>query len=205
VYRKTFAPSAKTSAEKLKAESHLTQDFAVMSAGLRAAAGGGSEAHAEIYFLQQHYGIPTRLLDWTTSPLAALYFATSGDEEDDKHDGELFMIDAYAVAPGEGIATSGRKEFLEALEHITKWKSEKNPNLLLPVRPDHFDRRISLQRSCFTFHGSKKQVFPSAQSIQIPASRKTDIRRQLAVAGVDHFTIFGDLESLAKRLIDAYR
>ena len=44
----------------------------------------------EWLMLCQHYGIPTRLLDWTMDILVALYFACASEENKDK-DGALFV------------------------------------------------------------------------------------------------------------------
>jgi hypothetical protein len=166
---------------------------------------------SDIYFIQQHYRMPTRLLDWTTSPLAALHFAVESNEGSDA---ALFAMDAHDLGPGQngkrkdggdfqGIATSRDPDFVKALFPIFRWKDRSDfPGFILPVRPDHFDRRIALQRGCFTFHPPDrgtltKNEVRTLKVFRIPAAVKPRIRSELALLGVDQFSIYGDLDHLA--------
>src|SRR5262249_48166802 len=182
----------------LSKERHLTQDFRAMSAGLLSS----PKSEAELYFVQQHYRMPTRLLDWTTSPLAALHFAV---ESGSKDDAAIFALDAYTLGPHQGakrkdgtdflgIASSRSPLFAESLYPIFRWQ-DKNcfPKFIMPVRPDQFERRISLQRGCFTFHPPGFGTLTNSASrtlkaFRIPQLSKGKLREELALLAVDEFS-----------------
>lgn len=207
VFRNGF-PGGGSEHERLKNERHLTQDFQVMSAGLR-------DPHIDVialYLLQQHYGMPTRLLDWTNDALAALYFAVSNWREWE-YDGAVFMMDAYQFPESDGIATVRRPSVRDAIKIIAEWRKEKTykdfPPLTFPLRPDRMDVRMNLQRAGFTFHVSDqrelaKSMNETLEKICVAAGSKKRLKEQLAAMGADDFGVYGDLESLSRHLKWAY-
>jgi hypothetical protein len=138
--------------------------------------------------------------------LAALYFACGGDVSSD---GELFLFDAYGLSSN-GIMTSRHPKFAPIIDAIVQWKKAADlPRSIIAVRPDHFDRRIALQRSCFTFHVPNQLVLtPTSNnritSFTISGAKKKPIQKELSLLGIDHFSVYGDLEHLVRYLTDAY-
>jgi len=83
LYRPEYGGTERMKAEKM--EDEIREEFIKRAPVLCEALPGGSEAIAEWgwYFVMQHFGVPTRLLDWTEGALIALYFAVANDPESD--------------------------------------------------------------------------------------------------------------------------
>lgn len=80
--------------------------------------------------LGQHYGLPTRLLDWATNPLKAAFWAVNDSE---KHcDGALFCY-----SPTELILDLDDSETISDFPHV------------MPIYPKMIDSRVIAQESCF--------------------------------------------------------
>jgi len=187
----------------------------------------------ERYFMMQHYGMPTRLLDWTEGALLALYFALRTSNS--RHDAAVWVLDPFWLL-GHVVKTSNflpkgdpdykfTREYMPApTDKRTKWirsylsrsfprTPTKLPPFPAPLQPPHIDRRIAAQLSAFTIHGSRKRglediarTVPDARlaAIRIPKANVKKIRYHLAVAGVVETTVFPDLEGLGRELTFDY-
>ena len=164
-------------------------------------------------FLMQHYRLPTRLLDWTESPLVACYFAAASDPAIEDHpdqiedaDGALFALSPYVL----NELSLGRRvlqlpddpEAARAIQSAFRG-SVSDPGSVLAVRPSEVDIRLMVQLAVLTLHDTKLPLedLPLAgrfyRKFLVPLAAKQSLRNDLKRIGVRESSLFPDLEHLA--------
>jgi hypothetical protein len=171
--------------------------------------------------LGQHHGLPTRLLDWTSSPLVALHFTTSRTELFGR-DGAVWMIDyvrTHELAPRELrqlLEDEGAVVFsTEMLDSVAPALADLEAladDFAVVVEPPSFDERIVNQYALFTLmsrpdaslDGWLEEHPELVRRVVVPAELKWEVRDKLDQSNVSERVLFPGLDGLTRTLTRHY-
>ncbi len=184
-------------------ESYINNLFLRRSAWLRSSPPGMELV--ETYFLAQHHGLPTRLLDWTDNALAALYFAVAS-KRGNQDDAAVYVveynniptIDAAGVdhRPPLGIRAKPVIENIGLLYGAVA-DFDRCANGIFPIVPDARAGRMLQQGSAFTLHLPGCGLLENTFKLIVQGPRKASILTELRSAGMTRSRLFPDLDSIA--------
>ncbi len=165
----------------------------------------------------QHHGLPTRMVDWTYSPLVALHFATENPRQYGT-DGVVWcvnFVEANRLLPAR-LRTILEEEHSETLtvEMLSEFTSLRSFDALAPdpfvvfVEPPSLDARILNQFALFSLISSPgarqddwvRHHQDLCRSVIVPAELKWEVRDKLDQANVSERTLFPDLDGLSRWL-----
>lgn len=172
----------------------------------------------------QHYGVPTRLLDWTDNPLIALFFALDSKLLDT--DAAVWVIDPWWLNKAnkevkrreiEGPMLSDWYEATLYLCGLEDTFAGKRVKMKYPaaIDPPHIDRRLAVQGSRFLIYGTRKDLTQQDDLLRNPKSRLAKIlirassiaamRAELENCGITVGTVFPDLVALGEDIKRRWR
>lgn len=171
--------------------------------------------------LGQHRGLPTRLLDWTYSPLVALHFATEAPEDFDR-DGVVWcvnFVEANKRLPARLrriLTRDGSETFtvemLGEFKALREFDALARSTFLVFLEPPAIDRRILNQFALFSLMSSPMADMDAwleehpdlSRRVIVPAGLKWEIRDKLDQANINERILFPDLDGLSRWLTRYY-
>ena len=160
-------------------------------------------------FQMQHYGVPTRLLDWSESPLVALYFAVENPAHSN-FDAALWALKPTELNKAANIDSKHEEFFIPSTEGVelgsySVESLDQNKSLKLsPIATiaTRNNSRIQAQHGVFTIHHNENIAIENVKDQShvikyvIPKNRKSHILNQLSLLGITKFQLFPELASI---------
>lgn len=161
-------------------------------------------------FLMQHYGVPTRLLDWSESPLVSLYLAVEDFHLRNKTDAALWCLWPTLLNRNANIVDKVEGKYIpsfedEELQGYSTESVRQNTRLeLFPVATiaTRNNARIQAQMGTFTIHHNKRIAIEDVGDEKhvikylIPDASRGLLLSELTLLGINRFSLFPELASV---------
>lgn len=192
-------------------EEHILRNFARYSRPHLPAAPANDW---ELLMVAQHHGVPTRLLDWSYSPLVAAHFATRAAEPE--QDCAIWRLDWQRVhrtfdLPGLALLLEDlvKLDLIDTQGDFTPWDlfDDTRSSFVCMIEPPSLDARLVAQSAAFTVCSDTSQSLEAfldqhelgdaLTQFVVPAEAVPRVRDQLDLAGIEERRLFPDLDGVA--------
>ena len=155
----------------------------------------------------QHYGLPTRLLDWTQNAAVALFFACWLRPE---IDGLVVILNPIELNQRSDPKLSRILSYEQDGKIIQQYfnlgpKVNSRGKHTIALNPTWNTERIALQQGCFTLHGTRKFELDQTQAssllyVPILSEHKEPLLNELERVGIGEMFIFPEAEHVCNHL-----
>ncbi len=203
-------PSIQRSPERIANERFITNDFYIKAKQVMEHS-PDKKNYAAWMSIMQHYGLPTRLLDWSSSPLVATFFAVEYNEKERNADACIWVLDPVKLNRYEKFGGCIYPVDADTAQHmlLPAFKGHGHhddlKDKILACHSTENNLRMYSQQANFTIHNTNKMLtqldYPGLlYKIIIPAELKNKFLYDLAIFGITESFIYPDLDHISNDL-----
>jgi len=207
-------PSIQRSKRRLENERFLTNDFYIRTKQILDKC-PNKKNYAAWMSLMQHFGLPTRLLDWSQSPLIAVFFATETCYETPGGDACVWVLAPGKLNEREGFGDCIYPVDADTIQEMLRpafkdrEHNEELADRIIACHSTENNLRMYSQQANFTVHNSLRKLEDICDSdtlykIIIPANRRLYFFESLRVFGITEGFVYPDPDHISNDLKRQY-